>query len=118
MTKVKESGTADRKARRPSGGRGRKRVPGRTRLSAKNQITLPVDVVRKANLLPGDELVVEVDDKGRLFVARAEIADKPGALEQFAGCLPTGSSAEYYASRELARQREVDLGLIAADDVE
>jgi AbrB family looped-hinge helix DNA binding protein len=50
----------------------RKRRRGRTRISAKNQITLPVDALRKAGLEPGDEVEIEVDGPGRVSVLRAD----------------------------------------------
>lgn len=45
---------------------------GRTRLSAKNQATIPVAALRQAGLRPGDELRVEAAGPGRIVLARVE----------------------------------------------
>jgi AbrB family looped-hinge helix DNA binding protein len=47
-----------------------KRRRGFTRLSSKNQITVPAAVVRETGLRAGDELKVEVDD-GRIVLSPA-----------------------------------------------
>jgi len=66
---------------------------GRTRISVKNQITVPVDALRRAGLQTGDELRVERATPGRIVLVRAE---RP--LEHFAGSLrdayPPGYLAE------------------------
>lgn len=58
------------------------RRPGRTRISAKNQATLPVDALRRAGLKPGDELIVEAAGPGRIVLARADdlVARHAGSL--------------------------------------
>ena len=55
---------------------------GRTRISAKNQATIPVDALRKAGLRAGDELIVEFAGRGRIVLARADdlIAKHAGSL--------------------------------------
>jgi AbrB family looped-hinge helix DNA binding protein len=64
-----------------------------TRISSKNQITIPVDVLRETGLEPGDEVDVRTDGRGRLAIARRrdvlrEVAGSmpdvwpPGAIEQ------------------------------------
>ena len=45
---------------------------GHTRISTKNQATLPVEARRKAGLKPGDELRVEAAGAGRLILVRAD----------------------------------------------
>jgi bifunctional DNA-binding transcriptional regulator/antitoxin component of YhaV-PrlF toxin-antitoxin module len=45
---------------------------GRTRLSAKNQATIPVAALRRAGLRPGDELRVEAAGVGRIVLVRAD----------------------------------------------
>jgi bifunctional DNA-binding transcriptional regulator/antitoxin component of YhaV-PrlF toxin-antitoxin module len=45
---------------------------GRTRLSAKNQATIPVPALRQAGLRPGDELRVEAAGAGRIVLVRAD----------------------------------------------
>ncbi|MFA4929407.1 MAG: AbrB/MazE/SpoVT family DNA-binding domain-containing protein [Patulibacter sp.] len=39
------------------------------RISAKNQITLPVDVMRRAGVRAGDDVVARVSDKGEIVLA-------------------------------------------------
>ena len=48
----------------------RTRRRGITRISTKNQITIPVDALRAAGLKPGDEVEVEPDGAGRLKLVR------------------------------------------------
>jgi bifunctional DNA-binding transcriptional regulator/antitoxin component of YhaV-PrlF toxin-antitoxin module len=43
-----------------------------TRISSKNQVTLPVDALRKAGLKAGAELRVEADGTGRLVLSQAD----------------------------------------------
>jgi bifunctional DNA-binding transcriptional regulator/antitoxin component of YhaV-PrlF toxin-antitoxin module len=50
----------------------RRRQCGRTRLSAKNQATIPVAALRRAGLKPGDELQVEAAGAGRIVLSRVE----------------------------------------------
>lgn len=50
----------------------RTRRRGTTRISAKNQVTLPVDAMRKAGLASGMLLRVEVDGARRLLLAPHE----------------------------------------------
>lgn len=68
----------------------RRRQRGRTRLSAKNQATIPVAALRRAGLRPGDELQVEAAGAGRIVLSRVE-----EALARYAGRLtgvyPKGS---------------------------
>lgn len=46
-----------------------RRRRGYTRLSRKNQVTIPVESVRAAGLRPGDQLHVKVED-GRVILER------------------------------------------------
>jgi bifunctional DNA-binding transcriptional regulator/antitoxin component of YhaV-PrlF toxin-antitoxin module len=48
--------------------RSRTRRRGVTRISSKNQVTLPIEALRKAGLRPGAELRVEADGAGRLVL--------------------------------------------------
>lgn len=41
-------------------------------ISRKNQVTLPVDVLREAGLEPGDDVTVRATGAGRLELVRAE----------------------------------------------
>jgi AbrB family looped-hinge helix DNA binding protein len=45
---------------------------GRTRISSKNQATIPVEALRRAGLKPGDELVVQAAGAGRITLIRAD----------------------------------------------
>ena len=58
------------------------RMRGRTRLSRKNQATIPTDALRRAGLRAGDELQVEAAGPGRIVLAR--VAD---AVARHAGRL-------------------------------
>jgi bifunctional DNA-binding transcriptional regulator/antitoxin component of YhaV-PrlF toxin-antitoxin module len=48
------------------------RPRGRTRLSAKNQATIPVAVLRQAGVNAGDELRVEAAGAGRIVLIRTK----------------------------------------------
>lgn len=50
----------------------RTRRNGHTRLSTKNQVTVPVQALREAGLQPGDELRVTADGPGRLVLERED----------------------------------------------
>lgn len=56
------------------------------RVSSKNQITIPVDVLRETGLTPGDAVIVRPSGKGRL---RVEGVDD--LVERFAGSMPAGT---------------------------
>ena len=63
---------------------------GRTRISGKHQVTLPVDALAGAGLKVGDRLRADVSGPGQITLVRE---DDP--LEQFAGAL-TGVYPEGY----------------------
>ncbi|HEX3735054.1 MAG TPA: AbrB/MazE/SpoVT family DNA-binding domain-containing protein [Solirubrobacterales bacterium] len=52
------------------------------KLSRKNQITIPVKVLREAGLEPGDALVIRAAGQGRVEVRRSS-----DAIDEFAGML-------------------------------
>lgn len=56
------------------------------RLSRKNQVTLPVDVLRRSGIEPGDEIRVRVVGRGRLELERWS-----DLIDRFAGSLPAGA---------------------------
>jgi bifunctional DNA-binding transcriptional regulator/antitoxin component of YhaV-PrlF toxin-antitoxin module len=62
--------------------KARSRRRGTTRISRKNQITLPVEALKRAGLAPGTVLSVEVDAKRRLVLAPP---DDP--IDRYAGIL-------------------------------
>ncbi len=68
------------------------RRKGYTRLSPKRQITLPLAVVERAGIKTGEELAVEVDQRGRVIVSRSEgetVGERRRrALDRVAGTLP------------------------------
>jgi len=68
----------------------RRRQRGRTRISAKNQATIPVVALRRAGLKPGDEVQVEAIGAGRIVLTRVEetLARYAGRLT---GVYPKGS---------------------------
>lgn len=70
------------------------------RISAKNQITLPIEALRSAGLKAGDEVAVGADGVGRIVVRRVE-PDPEGALGVFDGLYPEG-----YLERLRADERE------------
>jgi len=55
-------------------------------ISRKNQITIPVDVLREAGLEAGDEMRIRVVGKGRIEVERFE-----DIIDRLAGLLPPGT---------------------------
>lgn len=56
---------------------------GVTRLSSKNQATIPVAVLRESGVRPGDALRVEASAPGEIKLVRL-----PGRIERYAGTLP------------------------------
>lgn len=61
---------------------------GFTRLSSKRQVTLPLAVVRKLGLVPGDELRVDADDDRIVLRLSDSLAERRlRALAQVAGSL-------------------------------
>lgn len=64
---------------------------GYTRVSRKNQVTIPVDPMRKAGIQPGDELKAEAEGNGRITLTK-----KPDRNFALAGCAdgPGGSVAD------------------------
>ncbi|MFN2581982.1 MAG: AbrB/MazE/SpoVT family DNA-binding domain-containing protein [Candidatus Dormibacteria bacterium] len=59
------------------------------RISAKNQITLPVDVLKRAGLAGGDEVLIEADEPDRIIVRRAR-RDWRRGIGVFHGLYPPG----------------------------
>lgn len=70
------------------------------KLSSKNQITIPVDVLRELGLRAGDEVVVSAVN------GHIEVTPRPDWIEEFAGSMPGvwpgGDAVEYV--RELRRE--------------
>ena len=59
------------------------RRKGVTRLSSKNQTTIPVSVLRDAGVSPGDAIRIEATGPGEIKLSR--VADR---IERWAGTLP------------------------------
>lgn len=74
----------------------KRRRRGRTTISSKNQVTLPVDVLGRAGLATGDELAVDVKGPGEVVLRRVE-----DPVARFGGTL-TGT----YEPNELDRLRD------------
>jgi bifunctional DNA-binding transcriptional regulator/antitoxin component of YhaV-PrlF toxin-antitoxin module len=62
-----------------------------SRLSAKNQVTIPVAVLREAGLSAGDEVRIRVSGPGRLELERVDTF-----VERWAGSLPAGAYSVNY----------------------
>jgi bifunctional DNA-binding transcriptional regulator/antitoxin component of YhaV-PrlF toxin-antitoxin module len=67
---------------------------GMPKLSAKNQITIPIKVLREAGIGQGDQLTVRAVGRGRIEVER--FAD---VLDQLAGSMPAGTYPPGYLDR-------------------
>jgi bifunctional DNA-binding transcriptional regulator/antitoxin component of YhaV-PrlF toxin-antitoxin module len=65
-------------------GEGR-RGAGRSRVSSKHQITIPIDAFGSAGLREGDVVQVSAQGRGRVLVARVD-----DVLDEYAGALSTG----------------------------
>lgn len=57
-----------------------------SRLSTKNQVTIPVEVLRAAGLTAGDDVVIRATGSGRIEIERAD-----DLIKRFAGTLPAGT---------------------------
>ncbi len=64
--------------------RGR-RSAGRSRVSGKHQITIPIGAFSEAALREGDVVQVNAQGRGRVLIARMD-----DLIDQYAGCLSTG----------------------------
>jgi bifunctional DNA-binding transcriptional regulator/antitoxin component of YhaV-PrlF toxin-antitoxin module len=62
-----------------------------SKLSRKNQVTIPVGVLREAGLQPGDELRVRAAGRGRVEVERWS-----DLIDHLAGGLPSGTYPHGY----------------------
>jgi bifunctional DNA-binding transcriptional regulator/antitoxin component of YhaV-PrlF toxin-antitoxin module len=62
-----------------------------SRISRKNQVTLPVDALREAGLEAGDDLRVRAVAAGRLELARAD-----DLVDEFAGAFDSAVYPEGY----------------------
>ncbi len=65
--------------------RGARRDAGRSRVSGKHQITIPIGAFSEAGLREGDVVQVSAHGRGRVLITRMD-----DLLDQYAGCLRTG----------------------------
>jgi len=57
-----------------------------SKVSSKNQVTIPVSILRAAGLSAGDDVVIRVAGQGRIEVERAD-----DLITRFAGSVPAGT---------------------------
>jgi bifunctional DNA-binding transcriptional regulator/antitoxin component of YhaV-PrlF toxin-antitoxin module len=62
-----------------------RRGTGRSRVSGKHQITIPIGAFTEAGLREGDVVRVEAQGRGRVLIARMD-----DLIDEYAGCLHTG----------------------------
>ena len=67
--------------KKPKGRRG----AGRSRVSGKHQVTIPIGAFSEAGLREGDVVQIEAQGHGRILIARVD-----DLLDQYAGALSTG----------------------------
>ena len=58
------------------------------RISSKNQVTIPVGVLRETGLKAGDEVAIEVESPDRIVVRRRTILRPEDAFGIFSGLYP------------------------------
>jgi bifunctional DNA-binding transcriptional regulator/antitoxin component of YhaV-PrlF toxin-antitoxin module len=64
------------------------------KLSRKNQITIPVTVLREVGIEPGDEVTVRAAGRGQI-----EVKGKADLIDRFAGSLPAGTYPPGYLDK-------------------
>ena len=62
-----------------------------SKVSGKNQVTIPVSVLRATGLHAGDDVIIRPAGSGRIEVERAD-----DLVQRFAGSLPDGTYPEGY----------------------
>jgi bifunctional DNA-binding transcriptional regulator/antitoxin component of YhaV-PrlF toxin-antitoxin module len=72
-----------------------------SRVSRKNQVTIPVEALREAGLVAGDDVVIRASGPGRIELERAD-----DLVSRYAGSLPAGT----YPARYLDELRGEWLG--------
>ena len=72
-----------------------------SRISSKNQITIPVEVLREVNLKPGDQIEFMIDKEERIVLAPSSEQEWKKALRKLAGSMPgLHESFDYKKERE------------------
>ncbi len=98
-TKVKVNGRGKKPARKVKTPAQRAGRTSTSRLSSKNQLTVPVDILRKVGLEAGDEVEFAVNDAGFIEVARALSSNRN--LVKLAG-----SYSDVFADFDLEAERD------------
>ena len=72
-----------------------------SRISSKNQITIPVEVLREVNLKPGDQVEFMIDKEERIVLAPSAEQEWKKTLRRLAGTMPgLGENFDYKKERE------------------
>ena len=60
------------------------------RISAKNQVTIPVAALQEAGLQPGDQVLIEALEDGELRIRRGALDEFDAAFGALTGVYPPG----------------------------
>ncbi|MFM7541912.1 MAG: AbrB/MazE/SpoVT family DNA-binding domain-containing protein [Actinomycetota bacterium] len=72
-----------------------------SRISSKNQITIPVEVLREVNLKPGDQIEFMIDKEERIVLAPSAEQEWKKSLRKLAGTMPQlGKNFDYKKERQ------------------
>ncbi len=72
-----------------------------SRISSKNQITIPIEVLREVNLKPGDQVEFMIDKEERVVLAPIAEAKWKKSLRELAGSMPDlGAEFDYRKERQ------------------
>jgi bifunctional DNA-binding transcriptional regulator/antitoxin component of YhaV-PrlF toxin-antitoxin module len=74
-----------------------------SRISAKNQITIPIAALRAAGLEPGDDVQVRATGRGHLELVKT---DADAVIERYAGVFDDSVYPEGYLERQRAEWPE------------
>jgi AbrB family looped-hinge helix DNA binding protein len=96
-TKVK----AKRAVKKSTTARTRRGRATSSRISSKNQITIPVEVLREVNLKPGDQIEFMIDKEERIVLAPSAEQEWKKSLRKLAGTMPQlGKNFDYKKERQ------------------
>lgn len=79
---------AKKAARKSISARPRRGRATSSRISSKNQITIPVEVLREVNLRPGDQIEFMIDKEERIVLSAIVEADWKKSLRKLSGSMP------------------------------
>ena len=92
---------AKRSAKKSTTAKTRRGRATSSRISSKNQITIPVEVLREVNLKPGDQVEFMIDKEERIVLAPAAEQEWKKTLRTMAGTMPRlGQNFDYKKERE------------------